>query len=146
MSSRIFQGVVAQLGEAAGLTMGVIDTDGVVISSSDAALIGEKWPDAVTAIIAMPDGAVFCGDYTFMTLKGWNPTFGFSVFTKGTDHAALSVCRMAQVSLSFTKTYYEEKYDRGTFVKNIITDNILPGDIYIRAKELHFQTRSEERR
>ena len=140
MSSRIFQGVVAQLSEAAGLPMGVIDTDGVVISCSDAALIGEKWPDAVTAIAAMPDAPVFCGEYTFMTLKGWNPTFGFSVFTKGTDHTALSVCRMAQVSLNFTKTYYEEKHDRGTFVKNIITDNILPGDIYIRAKELHFQT------
>ena len=27
-----------------------------------------------------------------------------------------------------------------SFVKNIITDNILPGDIYIRAKELHFPT------
>ena len=140
MSSRIFQGVVTQLSEAAGLPMGVIDTDGVVISCSDAALIGEKWPDAVTAIAAMPDAPVFCGEYTFMTLKGWNPTFGFSVFTKGTDHTALSVCRMAQVSLNFTKTYYEEKHDRGTFVKNIITDNILPGDIYIRAKELHFQT------
>ena len=34
--------------------------------------------------------------------------------------------------------FYEERHDRGTFVKNIIMDNILPGDIYIRAKELHF--------
>ena len=49
MSSRIFQGVVTQLSEAAGVPMGVVDTDGVVISSSDAALIGEKWPDAATA-------------------------------------------------------------------------------------------------
>ena len=38
------------------------------------------------------------------------------------------------------KINYEEKHDRGTFVKNIIMDNILPGDIYIRAKELHFST------
>ena len=140
MSSRIFQGVVTQLSEAAGLPLGVLDTDGIVISASDTALIGEKWPDAVNAIAAMPDAPVYCDDYTFLTLKGWNPAFGFSVFVKGTDAAALSVCRMAQVSLSFTKTYYEEKHDRGTFVKNIITDNILPGDIYIRAKELHFQT------
>ena len=36
--------------------------------------------------------------------------------------------------------FSEEKHDRGTFVKNIIMDNILPGDIYIRAKELHFAT------
>ena len=44
---------------------------------------------------------------------------------------------MATVALNAAKAYYEEKHDKGTFVKNIITDNILPGDIYIRAKELH---------
>ena len=47
---------------------------------------------------------------------------------------------MAYVALNDAKVYYEEKHDRGTFVKNIIMDNILPGDIYIRAKELHFST------
>ena len=35
------------------------------------------------------------------------------------------------------RTYYEEKHDKATFVKNIISDNILLGDIYVRAKELH---------
>ena len=42
------------------------------------------------------------------------------------------------VALNDAKVFYEEKHDRGTFVKNIIMDNILPGDIYVRAKELHF--------
>ena len=45
---------------------------------------------------------------------------------------------MAYVALNDAKVFYEEKHDRGTFVKNIIMDNILPGDIYVRAKELHF--------
>ena len=35
---------------------------------------------------------------------------------------------------------YEEKHNKATFVKNIISDNILPGDVYVRAKELHFVT------
>lgn len=35
---------------------------------------------------------------------------------------------------------YEEKHDKGSFVKNIISDNILLGDIYVRAKELHVTT------
>jgi len=47
---------------------------------------------------------------------------------------------MAYIALNDAKIFYEEKHDRGTFVKNIIMDNILPGDIYIRAKELHFAT------
>ena len=36
------------------------------------------------------------------------------------------------------RAYYEEKHDKAAFVKNIISDNILLGDIYVRAKELHF--------
>jgi carbohydrate diacid regulator len=36
------------------------------------------------------------------------------------------------------KQYYDEKYDRNNFVKNIILDNVLPGEIGIKSRELHF--------
>ncbi|HBH95458.1 MAG TPA: CdaR family transcriptional regulator, partial [Ruminococcaceae bacterium] len=32
----------------------------------------------------------------------------------------------------------DEKYDRNNFIKNIILDNVLPGDIGIKSRELHF--------
>ena len=140
MSSRIFQSVVDQLTVASQACVGVIDSEGNVISAGDTTLIGERWTEAAAAVASMPETPVPVDGRTFMTLKGWNPTFGFSAFVSGTGASADAFCRMAQVSLSFTKSYYEEKHDKGTFVKNIITDNILPGDIYIRAKELHFQT------
>lgn len=140
MSSRIFQSVTEQLTDASRITIGVIDSEGVVISSGDKSLLGERFPDAANAIAAAPETQVSLGGKIFMALKGWNPTFGFAAFVVGNDAQAVSICQMAQVSLSIAKTYYEEKHDRGTFVKNIITDNILPGDIYIRAKELHFPT------
>lgn len=140
MSSRIFQGIVEQLSEAAQTTIGVIDTEGCVISCANVALVGERWPECIAQINVAPEVPVTYGGKTFLALKGWNPNYGFCAFVTGTDAAALSLCRVAQVSLNHTKTYYEEKHDKGTFVKNIITDNILPGDIYIRAKELHFQT------
>ena len=140
MSSRIFQNIVEQLCEASQAVIGVIDADGTVISCGDATYIGERFSNAANTIASMPEGLVMSEGKTFMPLKGWNPTYGFSAFILGDDDAAASLCRMAQVSLNSTKNYYEEKHDKGTFVKNIITDNILPGDIYIRAKELHFQT------
>ena len=43
---------------------------------------------------------------------------------------------MATVALNAAKAYYEEKHDRGSFIKDIISDNIMLGDIYMRAKEL----------
>jgi len=42
------------------------------------------------------------------------------------------------VSLSNIKNLYDEKYDKSSFIKNIILDNILPSDIYIKSKELRF--------
>ena len=47
---------------------------------------------------------------------------------------------MASVAFNEAKNNYEEKHNKAAFVKNIISDNILPGDVYVRAKELHFVT------
>lgn len=140
MSNRIFQNVITQLSDAAQVTFGIVDSEGHIVSCSDTQMIGEVFA-GVSALIARSVDNVVCLDgNSFLALKGWNQTYGYAVFTKGTDERAASMCRVAQVSLNMSKTYYEEKHDKSTFVKNIITDNILPGDIYIRAKELHFQT------
>lgn len=47
---------------------------------------------------------------------------------------------LLSISLSSIKQYYDEKYDRSNFIKNVILDNILPGDIYLKARELHFNS------
>lgn len=140
MSSRIFQNVAEQLTQASQNIISVMDIEGNIIASGDTSRIGDRETEAIAAIAAAPEAPVTYAGKTFFALKGWNPSYGFAVLVDGDDAAADAVCRMSQVSLNFTKDYYEEKHDKGTFVKNIITDNILPGDIYIRAKELHFQT------
>ena len=140
MSSRIFQSVIVQMKEATDRVIGVIDADSNVISCSDTSLIGEKWPEAVIRLNSAPDSIVVVDHKTFKPLVSWSAYFDYAVFAEGDDETAHSLCVMAYVALNGAKTYYEEKHDKGTFVKNIITDNILPGDIYIRAKELHFVT------
>ena len=140
MSSRVFQSVIVQMKEATDRVIGVIDADSNVISCSDTSLIGEKWPEAVIKLNSAPDAVVVVDKKTFKPLVSWSAYFDYAVFAEGDDETARSLCVMAYVALNGAKTYYEEKHDKGTFVKNIITDNILPGDIYIRAKELHFVT------
>ena len=126
--------------EATDRMIGVIDADSTVISCSDTSRIGEKWPEAVIKLNSAPDSIVVVDKTTFKPLVSWSAYFDYAVFAEGDDEIARSLCVMAYVALNGAKTYYEEKHDKGTFVKNIITDNILPGDIYIRAKELHFVT------
>ena len=74
---------------------------------------------------------------TFKALPGWGNHFDYATFVSGDDSAGRVLCSMATVALNSAKNYYEEKHDKGSFIKNIISDNILISDIYIRAKELH---------
>ncbi len=57
-----------------------------------------------------------------------------------TTRSAQKYVQLLAVSLSSIKQYYDEKYDRGNFIKNVILDNILPGDIYLKARELRFNS------
>ena len=140
MSSRMFQSVIVQMKDATSRTIGVIDSDGTVISCSDAGLIGAKWIEYLDPLNSMTDQVLHLEGKTFKPLARWSASFDYAVFTEGVDETARSLCVMAYVALNGAKAYYEEKHDKATFVKNIITDNILPGDIYIRAKELRFPT------
>ena len=140
MSSRIFQSVIGQLKDATDRAIGLIDAEGTVVASSDPALLGEKWTQEALTVAAATENLVTTGDKTFKPLASWSAQFESAVFAMGSDSLAATVCMMAHVALSNAKTHYEERYDKATFVKNVITDNIMPGDIYVRAKELHFAT------
>jgi carbohydrate diacid regulator len=64
----------------------------------------------------------------------------YAVFVEGADEMAAKFCNILAISFHSIKQYYDEKYDRNNFIKNVILDNILPGDIYVKARELHFNT------
>jgi len=140
MSNSVFQSVIVQLKDSAERTFGVIDTDGCVISCTDSALLGERWPDAALKAATSAEPTVTFGQKTFRGIFSSTNMMEYAVFCTGDDELARTYCTLAHIALNDAKVFYEEKHDRGTFVKNIIMDNILPGDIYIRAKELHFAT------
>ena len=140
MSNSVFQSVIIQLREISDRTFGVIDTEGCVVSCTDQTMLGERWADAALKVGNASDSVVTFGQKSFKAIMGNSNYFEYAVFCNGDDEVAKSFCQVAYIALNDAKTFYEEKHDRGTFVKNIIMDNILPGDIYIRAKELHFAT------
>ena len=138
MSSRIFQSIVLQMKECSDRAVGVIDEQGTVVACNELTCIGEKWGAAALALSAEGDGTVVSNGHTFKALPGWNGQFDYAAFAKGEDEQAALVCAMAVIALNGAKNYYEEKHDKAAFIKNIISDNILLGDIYVRARELHF--------
>ncbi|MBR7179293.1 MAG: helix-turn-helix domain-containing protein [Oscillospiraceae bacterium] len=140
MSNSVFQSVIMQLKDATDRVLGVMDADGTVVACTDVSVLGERWTDAALKMGASFEGPVVCGQKTFKPMVSSSNYVEYAAFCYGEDDLARAMCVAAYVALSDAKNYYEDKHDRGTFVKNIIMDNILPGDIYIRAKELHFAT------
>ena len=58
MSNSVFQNVILQLKDITDRIFGVIDGDGSVVSSTDPALLGERWQDAALKAAGVQDGVV----------------------------------------------------------------------------------------
>ena len=137
MSSRIFQSVILQMKDATRRSFGVTDDQGNVIASSDLTMMGYTIDDIRTAV-PEAGGELFAAGSRTCRAIGPGGRGSYVVFVEGQDELARSVCILAAVALSEAKAGYDDKHDTATFVKNIISDNILPGDVYVRAKELRF--------
>ena len=138
MSNRLFQGVIHQMRDAIDRTIGVIDETSVIIACSELGRIGEVNESVTAESMASPDAFVVNG-YTYHSF-GNRPRPEYAVFVSGNDPEAARYANLLAISLSSIKQYYDEKYDRGNFIKNVILDNILPGDIYLKARELRFNS------
>ena len=140
MSSRIFQSIIIQMKDATDRCIGVVDDQGVVVACSELSMIGTKLDDFHGGFGEYPDQIFTSNSRTYKPVGGLSTRLDYAVFVDGHDATARCVCILASVAFQEAKVNYEEKHNKTIFVKNIISDNILPGDIYVRAKELHFAT------
>ena len=134
MSNRLFQGIIHQMGDAANRTIGVIDDTGVIIACSELVKIGEA-RHGIHDELAYTSDAVTVEGYTYRPI-GTAAKWEYIVFVEGEDDTAERLADILSISLSTIKNLY----DKNSFIKNIILDNILPSDIYIKGKELRFNT------
>ncbi len=134
MANRLFQGVIHQMKDAIDRTFGVVDENMTVIASSELGKIGETILDFAPTLEAQANGG-----YTYKAIPS-NQGAKYAVFVDGDDLLASKYANVLAAAFSNIKFYYDEKYDRANFIKNIILDNILPGDIYIKARELYFNS------
>ena len=136
MSNRLFQGVIHQMRDVIERTIGIIDDNATVVACSDLSKIGETSEYVSLDLGESPE--VFIRDgYTYKPF-GTRLKADYAVFVEGTDEVAMKYANILAISLSSIKQYYDEKYDRSNFIKNVILDNFLPGDIYVKSRELHF--------
>lgn len=142
MFNRMFQGVIHQMKDAIGRVIGIIDKNDLVVACSDLQHIGEVRQGIHEDLTFRPEGVVTSG-VTYRALVT-NGKPDLIVFVEGADKTAEQAAALLSIALGNMKNLYDQKYDKASFIKNIMLDNILPSDIYAKSKELRFNT--EERR
>jgi len=123
--------------DATNRPVGVVDPEGVVVASSDLSLIGTTFGPISSIIDENEEATTRYAGKTFKSL-GAGTADDYIVFASGEDDFSRTLCIMASIAICEAGIYFEENHDKRTFVKSIISENILPGDIYVRAKELRF--------
>ncbi|MDR0406383.1 MAG: PucR family transcriptional regulator, partial [Clostridiales bacterium] len=136
MAIRLFQTVIYQMQSAlGGRTAGVLDETGNVVACTDASLLAQVWEDA--ADTARETGEIFVRDGKHFRRLGGRNRSEYIIFCDGDDDVSKGYVGLICVALSQLKQYYDEKYDKISFIKNILIDNIMLSDIYPKAKALY---------
>ena len=118
--------------------IGVVDDTATIIACSDLTKIGTT--NEFVSLDLSDSHEIFIRDgYTYKPF-GSRVTPDYAVFVEGVDENAAKYASIMAITLSNIKQYYDEKYDRNNFIKNVVLDNVLPGDIVIKARELHFNS------
>ena len=136
MSNRLFQGLIHQMTADIDRTIGIVDESSSIIACSELGKIGEKDKNITPDTLLTPATFIIDG-YTYKSF-GNRPRPEYVVFVSGNDEIAQKYATILAVALNGVKQYHDEKYDRTNFMKNVLLDNILPGDIYLKSRELKF--------
>ena len=125
-----------------GRTIGAIDENGIIVACSELSKIGES-RQRIKEELSFSHDFIIVDGYTYKFINSVTNDECI-VFVEGEDREAEKTANILAISLGNIKSLYDEKYDKGSFIKNIILDNILPNDIYVKSNELHMG--NDERR
>lgn len=129
-----YQNLIVQMKEAVGRQVGLLDELLNVSACSDEHIMNSVFEPA-DGIIGNPPGFYVHAGYTFNVI-GNRGKLDNIVFVEGEDELARTYSSMIGVSVTGLKQIYDAKYDKANFIKNVILDNVLRGDIHLRVKEL----------
>ncbi|MCL2013383.1 MAG: helix-turn-helix domain-containing protein [Oscillospiraceae bacterium] len=138
MTNKLYQNFTFQMQKALGKTVGIIDESATIIACSDMSRLALT--NSFLTPASLENTEVFqLEGYTYKSFID-GPDLKYAVFVEGEEPSDEQLVAALAVSIAELKHYYDEKFDRNNFIKNVVLDNVLPGDIFIKARELHFNT------
>lgn len=134
MLGQIFQPVLEQMKSIIGRPMGVLNNTAAIEASVGAAISEDLAFEALT--YAEKNGMPFVSSgYTFVPM-GMRNLVEYIVYVEGETAEEERLALLLAVSLSNLQLHCADKYDKSSYLKNVLLGNVLPGDVYVRSGEL----------
>ncbi len=136
ISNQVLQSTIEGIKEISRVELGIMDADG-----REVAVTADVFKEAAPAI---PDFAASAADsqsagpYQFFKVFD-DKQLEYVIVVCGETDNTLMIGRMAAFQVQGLVGAFKEHYDKDSFMKNLLLDNLLLIDIYERAKKLHIK-------
>ena len=136
ISNQVLQNTLEGLKEISRTEFCVIDTDGKVLASTFSDF--EIQPADIQAFVeSQADSQLVKGFQYFKVCDDYQ--LEYVLVAHGDDEDNYMVGKLAAFQIQNLIVAYKERFDKDSFIKNLLLDNLLLVDIYNRAKKLHIE-------
>lgn len=114
---------------------GIIDATGIIVACTDEMKIGQSDPQGLKVFDFKEKNICYNGTtYQKISIREKDELVAY---VKSGDEEIKKYLTLIVFNIQNIKLFYDEKYDKINFMKNIISESVLPGDITIKSKDLH---------
>ncbi len=134
--NKYLNSILIQMSKILECNIGVIENSGAVISSGNCESIENNVSEIMTKCSEADKKIVEMQGYTFYaaTSRG---KIDYITFVENEGDDGEKNAKMLSTYIGGVRQLHNDKYDKANFIKNILADSVLPGDIFLKSKELH---------
>ena len=137
ISNQILQNTIEGLKSITRIDLCIMDTDGKVLASTFSGAEGHE--EAVCSFVDSPADSQVVSGYQFFKVYD-DSRLEYVLIVNGGSEDVYMIGKIAAFQIQNLLVAYKEHYDKDSFMKNLLLDNLLLVDIYNRAKKLHIET------
>mgnify|MGYP000321976309 FL=1 len=137
ISNQVLQNTLEGLKEISRTEFCIIDTEGKVLATTFADFSIQ--PGDIQAFVeSQADSQLVKGFQYFKVCDDYQ--LEYVLVAHGDDEDTYMVGKLVAFQIQNLIVAYKERFDKDSFIKNLLLDNLLLVDIYNRAKKLHIDT------
>lgn len=136
ISNQVLQNKLEGLKEISRTEFCIVDTEGKILASTFSDFLIQQG-DVQAFVESQADSQLIKGFQYFKVCDDYQ--LEYILVAHGEDEDTYMVGKLAAFQVQNLIIAYKERFDKDSFIKNLLLDNLLLVDIYNRAKKLHIE-------